>query len=92
MNAAREMRDFLDKIPNGNKKAFVFSTCGSKPSYSLSTMKKILESKGYSINGEHYTISYDVWTPLKLLGGINKGRPNKEDLSAAEEFGKSLKF
>jgi flavodoxin len=28
---------------------------------------------------------------LKLFGGINKGRPNAEDLKRAEEFAQKLK-
>jgi hypothetical protein len=28
---------------------------------------------------------------LKLLGGLNKGRPNAEDLKHAEEFAQNLK-
>jgi hypothetical protein len=28
---------------------------------------------------------------MKYLGGMNKGRPNAEDLKHAEEFGQNLK-
>jgi hypothetical protein len=33
----------------------------------------------------------DTWTPLKLVGGIRKGRPNADDLAAARAFAEGLR-
>lgn len=41
--------------------------------------------------GEFGCPGLDTNSLLKLLGGLNKGRPNAEDLKQAEEFGRSLK-
>jgi hypothetical protein len=35
--------------------------------------------------------AYDTWTPLKLVGGIRKGRPNADDLAAARAFAEGLR-
>ena len=35
----------------------------------------------------HYScLAYDTFGPFKLVGGINKGRPNEDDLQNAVEF------
>ena len=35
--------------------------------------------------------AWDSWGPLKLFGGINKGRPDEKDLAAAKAFAERLK-
>jgi hypothetical protein len=47
--------------------------------------------KGFEVVDEYHTKAFDTWGPLKLIGGINKGRPNQEDLQKAEDFTQNLK-
>jgi flavodoxin len=88
--------DFVDKLPMlRNKKTFIFSTSGlrkipffhdfDKP------LKERLQRKGFDIIGEFSCRGLDTYRATKLVGGINKGRPNAKDLKQAEDFAKSLK-
>jgi flavodoxin len=86
--------DFADKLPKVNgKKAFIFSTSG-QPGNGHKFHKKlreILESKGFAIAGEFNCSGFDTYGFLKIVGGIQKGHPNEEDLKQAEIFAESLK-
>ena len=102
----KSILDLADKLPQvTNKKAFIFSTCGApmklmeKDKDELtkyfvknhSSLKEKLESKGYMIIDEFSCAGYNTNSFLKLIGGINKGRPNAKDLKNAEEFAQKLK-
>ena len=54
-------------------------------------MREKLQSKGYIIVDEFSCPGYNTNSFLKLIGGINKGRPNTEDLKKAEELALKLK-
>ncbi|MCP8318553.1 MAG: flavodoxin family protein, partial [Candidatus Methylarchaceae archaeon HK01B] len=87
--------DLVDKLPQvTNRKAFIFSTSGvikkNQPEIHLPLMEK-LQSKGYMIIDEFNCAGFNTNSFLKLFGGINKGRPNAEDLKHAEEFAQNLK-
>jgi flavodoxin len=77
------------------KKAFIFSTSGvSNPKYMAkihTALREKLQAKGYIIVDEFNCHGLDTNSFLKLFGGINKGRPNAEDLKAAETFAQNLK-
>ncbi len=88
--------DLADKLPQvTNKKAFIFSTCGvAREEYVVknhSSLREKLQSKGYIIVDEFSCAGFNTNSFLKLFGGINKGRPNAEDLKHAEEFAQNLK-
>jgi flavodoxin len=54
-------------------------------------LKETLQSRGYTIVGEFGCAGFNTNKFLKYFGGINKGRPNREDLKHAEEFVSKLK-
>ena len=96
--------DLADKLPQiTNRKAFIFSTCGvpvvvagrkqleEYAEKNHSSLKKKLQSKGYMIVDEFSCAGFNTNSFNKLFGGINKGRPNAEDLKRAEEFAQNLK-
>jgi flavodoxin len=88
--------DLADKLPQvDNKNAFIFSTAGltgeKKLSKDHSTLREKLESKGYRIVDEFQCKGFNTNSFLKFFGGMNKGRPNSEDLKRAEEFAQNLK-
>jgi flavodoxin len=88
-----ELADKLLQV--NNKKAFIFSTSGitgeTKAAKDHLTLREKLQSKGYIIVDEFQCKGFNTNSFLKLFGGINKGRPNAEDLRHAEEFVKNLK-
>ncbi|MGA3112512.1 MAG: flavodoxin family protein [Candidatus Bathyarchaeia archaeon] len=86
--------ELADKIPQvSGKKAFIFSTSGRAGKAAAKfhkPLKEKLESKGYTVIGELNCASFDTYGLLKITGGINKGRPNEDDLKQAETFAKHL--
>ena len=78
-----------------NKKAFIFSTSAmmgkDKVAKDHSILRRKLQSKGYIIVDEFSCKGFNTNSFLKYFGGMNKGRPNKEDLKQAKEFALNLK-
>ena len=100
----KELLNFADKVLQvTDKKAFVFSTSGMPVGVSgqqkleeyvskcHTALNETLQSKGYMIVDEFGCAGFNTNKFLKYFGGINKGRPNSEDLKHAEEFALSLK-
>ena len=87
--------DFADKIPQvAGKKAFIFSTSGRTGKVVEKfhrPLKEMLQSKGFDFVGEFNCAGFDTVSIFKIVGGVNKGRPNEEDLKRAEEFALKLK-
>jgi flavodoxin len=54
-------------------------------------LREKLQSRGYVIVDEFSCAGFNTNKFLKLFGGLNKGRPNAEDLKRAEEFAQQLK-
>jgi len=99
-----ELLDLADSLPRvADRKAFIFSTCGmpvfaagrnSVAEYAVkshSALREKLTSRGYAVIGEFSCAGHNTNSFLKLFGGLNKGRPNAEDLGDAEEFARALK-
>ena len=89
----RVLIDFAKKLPLvNNKKSFIFSTFGFKNPFIdfHKPLRNILLQKGFKILSEFSCPGFDTYGPLKIFGGINKGRPNDKDLKRAEEFVQNL--
>jgi flavodoxin len=83
-----------DKLPQGNNKTvFIFSTSGEegKMEHFHKKLHQKLEAKGYNILDEFNCPGYDTFLFTKIVGGLQKGRPNQDDLNAAQTFGEKLK-
>jgi len=91
----KSLLDFVDKLPVlKNKKGFIFSTSGLRKirfihDFDKPLKEKLLE-KGFNIIGEFSCRGFDTYGASKIIGGINRGRPNEKDLKQAEDFAKSL--
>lgn len=99
----RSLLDLADRLPRvDDGRAFIFSTCGV-PAFALegghvddylveihSALREKLRSRGYTILDEFTCAGWNTNKFLKLFGGINKGRPNAEDLKRAEAFAHRL--
>lgn len=92
--------DLADKLPQvTGKKAFIFSTYGAPAAFAgrefvennHSQLREKLKAKGYSVSGEFGCAGWNTNSFLKYFGGLNKGRPNAEDLRNAEEFAENVK-
>jgi flavodoxin len=90
----KSILDLVDELPQVNdKSAFIFSTCTFKRDMTKnhSTLKKKLQSKGYKIADEFVCKGRNTNSFSRFFGGLNRGRPNTEDLKNAEEFAQKLK-
>jgi flavodoxin len=86
--------DLADRLPQvNNRKAFIFSTSSDLEPLAKnhSALRERLQSKGYVIVDEFTCAGFNTNSFSRLFGGINKGRPNAEDLKHAEEFAQNLK-
>lgn len=100
----KSLLDLVDKIPRvTNRNAFIFSTCGVPEIIydgerfrefeiqNHSMLREKIVSRGYTIIGEFGCRGFNTNSFLKYFGGLNKGRPNAEDLRNAEEFARNVK-
>jgi len=88
--------DLADNLPQvTNKKVFIFSTSaiirGAKVAKDHSQLREKLQTKGYIIVDEFGCKGFNTNSFMKYFGGMNKGRPNAEDLKHAESFAQNLK-
>lgn len=82
---------FVDKLSEcKGKKAVIVSTGGFGIQKFHKPLKKILINKGFKIVDEFCCKGWDTFGPFKLIGGLNKGRPNKEDFGKAKKFIKCI--
>ncbi|OPY33226.1 MAG: flavodoxin [Methanomassiliicoccales archaeon PtaU1.Bin124] len=81
--------------PVSRKRAFLFSTSAimgeEKVAKDHSILRDILQKKGYVIVDEFACKGFNTNSFLKLFGGMNKGRPNAEDLANADRFARNLR-
>lgn len=93
----------VDGSPDARgKNAFIFSTSGvpvalfgngflqNYRTKAHGALKKKLLDKGYEIAGECILPGYNTNVFLKYFGGINKNRPDENDLNKAKEFAGGL--
>jgi flavodoxin len=80
------------------KKAFLFSTYGA-PAFIANRefieknheqIREKLQIKGYRVIGEFGCAGWNTNSFLRFFGGLNKGRPNAEDLKDAEVFARDM--
>jgi len=92
----RPILEFADKLPSvKGQKVFVFSTAGvtgkKKIHNDHKALREILLTKGYVVIDEFGCKGYNTNSVLKYVGGMNKGRPNNDDLENAADFARKLK-
>jgi flavodoxin len=92
--------DLADRLPNtAGKKVFLFSTYGA-PAFIANRefieknhdqIRHKLQAKGYTVIGEFGCAGWNTNSFLKFFGGLNKGRPDADDLKNAEAFAREMK-
>ncbi len=88
----KSILEFVESLPSlNNKKAFVFSTSWRVKEEYNERMKNMLIDKGFDVAGDFSCKGFNNFGPFKLIGGLNKGRPNEEDIERAADFARKLK-
>ena len=95
----RSVLDLVDKLPQANNRnAFIFSTYGA-PAFIANRefveknheqTREKLRAKGYEVIGEFGCAGWNTNSFLKYFGGLNKGRPDAEDLKNAGAFARKM--
>jgi flavodoxin len=84
------LRRYVEALPPGQgTRAFVLTTAGLGRSQSWPwqrSLESVLRDKGYDVVGSFACRGFDTWLPLRLVGGINKGHPDRNDLARARRF------
>lgn len=87
----KSLLGFVEGLPAvDGKPAFIFSTSGKGGTGMHGALRELLIDRGFSIAGEFSCKGWDTWGPWKLVGGLNKGRPDDLDLEAARVFARGL--
>jgi flavodoxin len=86
---ARLLR-LVQEMPVTKGAAFVFSTGGYGYRRFNASLIELLKMKGMEVKGDFACKGWDTYGFLNLMGGINKDRPNAEDLDDARRFAKGL--
>lgn len=92
----KELLDFAGTLaPAAGRKCFLFSTSAiqgdAKVAKDHKALRDIMQSKGYEVIGEFSCLGYNTNSFLKYIGGMNRGRPNAEDIKKATRFATLLK-
>ena len=87
----KKLIKFIDDLNDvKGKKAFVFTTSGRGTIGYNDLLINKLSNKGFKIIGDFSCKGFDTWGPFKLIGGLNKGKPDEEDLKNVKKFAESL--
>lgn len=95
--------EFVEALPPcQGTRAFIYSTCGApadivKEDRRREAMRKnhlalrnALEAQGFAVVGEFSCPGYNDNSFLRLFGGMNRGRPDSNDLDEARRFAADL--
>ncbi|MFE7095000.1 flavodoxin family protein [Streptomyces erythrochromogenes] len=80
---------FVRALPASSGRAFAFATSGL-PELPFAPftrpLVRLLERKGFAVEATFTCRAFDTWAPFRPVGGINRGRPDAGDLTAARAF------
>ena len=77
-------------LPTG-KPVFFVCTYGAARGAGFRELEKLAGERGCPVLGSFGCKGYDTFGPLRLVGGIAKGRPDQRDLENARAFFRDLK-
>ncbi len=92
----KPLLDLADRLPEAKEKpCFIFSTSAiqgeRKVAKDHAALRTTLLSNGYLVKGEFSCKGFNTNAFLKYFGGMNKGKPDQQDLKHAEEFALRMK-
>ena len=81
---------FLQENLPKDKKVFFLYTCAKVNQGFTKRMQEFALKKDAALLGEYGCRGYNTYGPWKLIGGMNKTHPNKEELDGAVKFYRTL--
>ena len=81
----------MEAMEGGGRKAFLLFTCGDSHGGKFSgKYLDLLRQRGFAPCGVYWALGHDSFGPFRLIGGLNKGRPNAEEIAGAVRFYEGL--
>jgi flavodoxin len=94
MGFDQRLVDCIRELPDmSGRDAFIFGTSGlPEPPFRRYTQRlgRILEDCGFRLVGSFTCRGIDTWGPYKLVGGVSKGHPDGNDVTAARNFAATI--
>lgn len=89
----RNLRKYVPRNNFDGRNVFLFMTCGSgwEWIHKNETRQTIID-QGANLLGEFTCLGYAAAFPLILIGGINKGHPDYDDIKHAEDFADKMRL
>jgi len=92
----KQMINLVEQMVKVNgARAFVFSTSGMGETKTFNIFNKDfserLNRKGFEVLGCFNCPGWDTFSIFRFIGGLNKRRPNKNDLQRAAKFANEMK-
>lgn len=89
-NVAKQILKYVkEHLPEG-KEVFFIGTCGNNSVSAQKTffkaLREITDGKKCKYLNEYICLGYDTYGPFKLVGGIAKGHPTEDEISASVSF------
>ena len=84
------VEQFLEKNLPENKRVFFIYTCAKISNRFTDSIKAAATQKGAIILGEYGCKGFNTYGPWKLIGGMNKNHPSKDELENCVAFFESL--
>jgi flavodoxin len=88
----RRLAEFVERLDGGqDRAAFIFSTSGSGRADGHRALRELLGRKGFEFLGEFSCKGHDTFGPFRLVGGLNKGKPDERDIAEARRFAEGVR-
>ena len=83
---SEQVLNFARKNLTENKKVFFIATAGNPIELNFKSIADIAKEKNCEEVGRFHCKGFDTYGPFKLVGGIQKGHPDEDELKAAVKF------
>lgn len=82
----KSVLQFAEKNLPHNKSVFFIYTYGAEKNGYTKAIESVVSKKSAKIKGSFGCFGFNTFGPFKLIGGIAKGHPNKNDMDHAVQF------
>lgn len=86
----KDLKRVLDHVLSPQDQVFGLMTFGGKEKWNGRDLAAVCQVKFANLQTMYGCVGYDTFGPFRLIGGMNKGRPNAEDIQGAVDFYRHL--
>ena len=87
---SKKIINFIASSTLNNLNVVIVSTSGGKATKPHNKIKEIIKAKQWNLLSEFNTIAVDKFGPFGWIGGLNKNRPNEQEIQQSKDWIKSL--